>query len=475
MSPRKPSYTPAPSVPPQLMPRLAAVVEVLAGLKTVSAAARTLGLSRNHFQTILHRGLLAMVQAITVKSGGRPGQSSELATLQRQLRDLQRENARLKRRVDSTQRLLEVAGSLLHGRIRPAPRPRQPRMRAGASRDRSDDSDPDTARRQVLEGVDEMRRLGLTTSLAAAIAGVDASTLRRWRAHARQSLPLARCPQPAARCIPAAAASRADELVRQLHGLIGAESLRHCVAGLTRRSAACIKAQTLTTMERERKAALVRVRISQAGILRGFDAMHFATTDGSVFALIGADGAIPYRTSLTTGTHYDAALVVRALRVDFEHHGAPLVLRLDRASAHDTSAVRELLEAYAVLVLHGPPHYPCFYGQLERQNREHRAWIGVLATSRTVLEACLADMLEAVNNLWRRRTLQWHTATELWNVRPRLDIDRTAFREEVHERALRIAHALRSRGQSADLAERLAIQRTLERMGYLQQEIGGWC
>lgn len=28
---------------------------------------------------------------------------------------------------------------------------------------------------------------------------------------------------------------------------------------------------------------------------------------------------------------------------------------------------------YAVLVLHGPPHHPRFYGQLERQNREHRA------------------------------------------------------------------------------------------------------
>jgi hypothetical protein len=70
MKTRKPSYTPIPQVPAELMPRLAAIVAVLAGVKTVSEAARTLKLSRNHFQSILHRSLLAMVQSITVKRGG---------------------------------------------------------------------------------------------------------------------------------------------------------------------------------------------------------------------------------------------------------------------------------------------------------------------------------------------------------------------------------------------------------------------
>jgi transposase InsO family protein len=175
------------------------------------------------------------------------------------------------------------------------------------------------------------------------------------------------------------------------------------------------------------------------------------------------------------GRHYDAQLVARALRDDLQRNGAPLVLRMDRARAHDAPHVRELLAEHGVLVLHGPPHYPCFYGQLERQNREHRAWLGQLpCVSRAALEPCLQQMLESVNTLWRRLTLSWHTAAELWNVRPPLTTDRIAFREEVHDRATHIARSLRS-SQPQGLAERLAIERTLERMGYLRQEVGGWC
>ncbi len=153
-----------------------------------------------------------------------------------------------------------------------------------------------------------------------------------------------------------------------------------------------------------------------------------------------------------------------------------MILRLDRATAHTAPAVREVLDAHAVLLLHGPPHYPCFYGQLERQNREHRAWFEyALPMCRARLEACLQQMLQAVNSLWRRRTLGWQTAWDVWKARPKLNVDRAALREEVHERAMRIAPKLLHRGQPADLAERLAITHTLERMGYLRQQTGGWC
>jgi transposase len=472
MSQRKASYLPTPTVPPELMPRLAAIIEVLAGLKTVSEAARSLGLSRNHFQTILHRGVLGLVGAITVKTGGRPAKPPVIATLQRELKNLERENARLKRQTDSTERLLEVASGLLHGRIRPTGRQRRSRKATGASGERGADSDPDARRRRVLEGVDEMRRLGLSAPIAAAIAGVHAATVRRWRAGVHRTA----APVPVRTCVSASAVREAESLVRRLHGLIGADALRHSVAGLSRRAAASIKHQTLTALERERKAALRRVTIRIPGVLRGLDAMHLATRDGPLFALIGADGAVPYRTSVTTGVHYDAPLVARALRSDFEHHGAPLILRLDRASAHAAPPVREVLDDYEVLTLHGPPRYPRFYGQLERQNREHRAWINALGTpSRALIEPCLDEMLVGVNDLWRRRSLHWQTATERWNARPRLTINRSAFREEVHDRAIRIARTLSHHGQPADLAERLAIERTLELRGYLRQELGGWC
>lgn len=468
MSTRKSSYTPVPRVPAELLPRLAVIVEALAGLKSVSEAARSLGLSRNHFQTILHRAVLALAESITPKKSGRPARAS--TALEVQLKKLQRENARLHRRVDATERLLEVAGGLLKGRIRPTRRQRRTSKSAASSHERGDDSDP--APREVLAAVAEMRALGLTQRLAAAIAGVDAATLRRWRAHpstARQ------CSRRTHRHIEPVAAAQAEQLVRQLHGLIGAESLSHSVAGLSRRAAASLKAHTLQAMEHERRSNSIRVHVTQSGIVRGLDAMHFASLDGPCYALISADAAVPYRTGVAVGRHYDAQLVERAVSDDLKRNGAPLVLRMDRAPAHDAPRVRELLAASGVLVLHGPPHYPCFYGQLERQNREHRAWLGQLpCASRAALEPCLQQMLESVNALWRRRTLNWHTAAELWNTRPPLTIDRIAFREEVHDRATRIARSLRS-SQPEDLAERLAIQRTLERMRYLRQEVGGWC
>jgi hypothetical protein len=51
------SYTPAPRVPSELLPRYKVMLEVLSGELTVSEGARRLGLSRNHFQTLMHRGL----------------------------------------------------------------------------------------------------------------------------------------------------------------------------------------------------------------------------------------------------------------------------------------------------------------------------------------------------------------------------------------------------------------------------------
>lgn len=237
-----------------------------------------------------------------------------------------------------------------------------------------------------------------------------------------------------------------------------------------------MKAQTLTAMERERKASLVRVTITQPGVLRGMDAMYGLSAEGRFYALIGADGAIPYRTSVAAGACYNTSLVAHALRMDLECHGAPLVMRMDRASVHSAPQIERLLEEYGVLLLHGPPHHPGFYGQLERQNRDHRAWLEVLTSLPAAkIGSCLWQMLEAVNTLWPRRSLAWHTAAELWHIRPQLLIDRNAFRQEVHERELRLARILTHRGSTANLVGRLAIEQTLTHWGYLRQNMGGWC
>ena len=468
-------YARLPAVPEQALPRLAVVVEVLAGVKTVSAAARDLGISRNRFQSLLHRALGALGQELAPHPAGRRARSPQLAQLQAELKRLQRENAKLRDQVGSTERLLTVASGLLQGRIRASGRQRRLRS-SGSRRDGGEDSEPEAARRTLLEGADAMRQLNLAAPIVAAVAGVGVSTLRRWRARRRCGKVLLMRRRRVVHQAPTSAdtANEAAHIVRRLHGLIGAEALAHC-AGISRRVAARIKQLTLTRMERERKAGLRQIRIVIPGVLRGMDAMQFPG-HRQRYALIAADGAVPYRTSLTVGSRYDAKLVARALETDLEQNGVPLVYRLDRARAHDAPAARAVLAAHRVLVLHGPPRYPGYYGQLERQNREHRAWLRAGGESYgTRLEPCLQEMLASVNRLWRRRTLGWRTAAEAWSARPPLTVDRDALHEEVRECARVLARRLSGGGQPADLAERLAIEQTLTRMGYLRQELGGWC
>lgn len=136
--------------------------------------------------------------------------------------------------------------------------------------------------------------------------------------------------------------------------------------------------------------------------------------------------------------------------------------------------MRAVLEAHAVLTLHGPPRYPCFYGQLERQNREHRAWLAALVDPLGApMEQLLRQMLYSLNHLWRRPTLKWQSAAQMWNARTPISVDtRLAFREEVKVRRQRMQRTLDHRGQPADQAERLAIEQTLHKMGYLELHCG---
>jgi hypothetical protein len=265
--------------------------------------------------------------------------------------------------------------------------------------------------------------------------------------------------------------SEAAHLVEEMHGLIGAETLRHSVPGLTRRAAADIKADTCRAMERERRQAAERVTIAAPGILRGFDAMELGRCglDRS-HALIAADGCVPYRTSWLLAPRYDGGAVAETLRRDFDAFGAPLVLRLDRATSHDVPAVHELLDTNQVIALHGPSYYAPYYGQLERQNREHREW---LAASSGPVD--LDTMMAALNGRWRRSTLGWNTAQELWQRRPVIDVDRQALAEDVNDRATRLRRKLNASPSPQDLPWRIAVKQALVNRGLLRIEKGGWC
>jgi hypothetical protein len=249
-------------------------------------------------------------------------------------------------------------------------------------------------------------------------------------------------------------------LVRDLHGLIGANALAHSVTGVSRRRAAELKAETLTAIERERQAACFIVSVTRPGVVRGFDAMDLSIGH----ALIAGDAAVPFRTSVEEAARYNAEAVAKVLDADFRIHGAPLVMRFDRARCHDAEPVVSVLREHRVIALHGPAYYPKYYGQLERQNQEHRAWWDSRLPTSTPIQDQLHAMKTALNERWPRPTLGWRNAAQCWNERPALDEDRDALLVEVEHRAARLQES----AVHPDLAKRLAIEQALTKRGYLK-------
>ena len=186
---------------------------------------------------------------------------------------------------------------------------------------------------------------------------------------------------------------------------------------------------------------------------------------------IASDAAVPYRTSARLVATYTSREVARVLAEDFERHGTPLVMRMDRASPHDAESVLEVLRRHEVLMLHGPARYPQYYGQHERQNREHQAW---LAHSERVDDAELAEMMRVLNERWPRPSLAWRPSAALWHARRPLRTNRRELRRDVVRRAAQLRARLGMKTSARRLAERLAIEQALEDRGLLRRIAGGW-
>jgi transposase InsO family protein len=310
-----------------------------------------------------------------------------------------------------------------------------------------------------------MREQRVPVELCAAALGVSPSTVRRCQRPPRQTIPRASKP------LDVVAVQRVRSVVRATHGLVGADGLRK-QSGLSRRVCAAIKKRELRELELERKARCASVTIAAPGIVRGFDAMHVETIAGRAYWLVAADACIEYRTSIHTAPVYDADHVVAALARDFELHGPPLVLRLDRIACQRTAAIEALLSRYQVLALHGPPRHPYYYGQLERQNREHRAWYSMLGPTSLIQLACAAEaMRTALNTLWPRPSLNGWTADHVWRARSVVTVDRRELRRDV----LRCTESLATRGVEALRARRIAIESALTERGLLTIKQGEWC
>jgi transposase-like protein len=475
MGKKKKTYVATPEPPPELRDRYQVMLEVLSGKITVSEGARRLGIERNHFQSMMHRGLEGFIQGMSPKPSGRPAKNPKEANLEAENERLRKHNAKLQDRVDTIDRLLGVASDMLKGRVEPKRRAR--RTAAETQPETEDDSEePDGEARRKLEGATAMIALGLSRTLAAAIAGVSSSTLRRWKHQSQSGLPLRERRGPAVAPVPPERASEAIDVVRRLAGQIGVRALAKQVPDLSRSQATELKHQALTAMERERKASAARIEITIPGLVRGFDAMHVQTLDGPRWLLVAADASIPFRTTGLLVEHYDGPSVALALENDITCHGAPLAYRLDRWRAHVCPDVLAVLKRHGVLILHGPPYYPCFYGQLERQNGEQRVILDALGTlAQGDLARHTDAMLDDLNSIWPRKSLGWRTPRQVWDNRPRVEVNRDSLQNEVRERAARIAARSTTRNVPKDFFERIAFERALAKRGYLRRPEGGWC
>ncbi|HSS48267.1 MAG TPA: transposase family protein [Thermoanaerobaculia bacterium] len=466
------SYEPAPQVPKEMLERFQTIQEVLAGALSMTEGARRLSMSRNHFQTLVHRAERAMLQAMTPKPAGRPATPAKEIELRKELTKLQRENEQLKARGDAVERLLDLAGDWARGRIGMRAR-RAKAQKAKAPSNDPEEPDGGIVKDLWMEACRQVSR-GAKWHEAARMLGRSSSTLRRWKRRACCRCLLRQRPGPGSRGLPSLEqCSRAEDLVRALDGQIGAAALSKSVSGLSRRDASRLKHETLTRMEAERKAATAHIIVKQTDVIRGFDPVYAAAAEGRRYLMPVSDAAVPKRTTVDLKERYNAETVYDVLRKDIEKHGPPLVYRMDRARQHDHPRIRALLAEHRVLVLHGPPHYPCYYGQLERQNREHRALLRAMGPVPTEVMASRASAkIAAIDNLWPRRALGWRTSQQVWQTRPPLLVDRDELRREVQSMAERLQRKMRCRGFPADMAERLAIEAALTRRGLLSRTGG---
>lgn len=464
--PNEPStYQNQPAVPPEAKKRFDLIRAVIGERTTISEAAKELDIARVNMQTLVHRVEAAIVSALQPRSTGPAPKPQTEKQLETRVAQLEKENAKLKKQLQAADDMMMAAGEIIRS-LRGLPpatsRTSSSRSKRSPQKPPSSDEDPERAATESIlrQALHRLTRTSRDDTRTARLLGVDVRTLRRWLARIANGTPLVRRRGGVRHAGPAASEQRVREIVRELHGLAGAASLARSVVGVSRRRAAQLKHEELTSIERGRKQACARVEITEPGIVRGFDAMHLH----SGFALNVADACVPYRTSLAHVGAYDAERVAAVLDEDFRTHGAPLVLRDDCARCHTAPVVMSVLDDYGVALLQGPTYYAQYYGQLERQNSEQRQWLEWIESTTDDMQVELDRMKSALNERWLRPTLGWRSAAQCWTARRTLDDERSSFLDDVHERA---AH-LRARSIENRLAMRLAIEQALTQRGYLR-------
>jgi hypothetical protein len=170
--------------------------------------------------------------------------------------------------------------------------------------------------------------------------------------------------------------------------------------------------------------------------------------------------------------------VIPILRELFAQHGPPLVLKSDNGSAFVAGITQQAMLEMAVAQLFSPAGRPQYNGALERSNSTLKTYTQQQAIAEGHPFRWTSADLDAARQLANTITRPWGhrgpSPDERWQARePLTDAERATFTETLEAERLQAAqdlgldpneplsHTDRSR------LDRLAIERTLEKLGYL--------
>ena len=311
-----------------------------------------------------------------------------------------------------------------------------------------------------------------------AAAGLPRSSFLRWQRRIRRGRPAiqtatARDVPALEKKSPAKAVEIRTKIAALSHGrrrTRGAPALFQIVkTWLSRRSFQILVRARRQEIAREREAACTRIEWSRPAAVWAMDPGQLGTRHWN---LVG-DLASRFRFELVTATMLPAHTIANQLESLFARHGAPLVLKRDNGSNLAGGEVDELLDAYGVIALNSPPHYPAYNGAIEYAQRELKARIERLTAQGLALDDALAQA-PVLLNATPRPCLNDQTAAEVFY--PARDDFQRQFtlnrRKEIHDLIQDEASCIRVRmercGHPAQgAAWRRAVEQWLEENGLM--------
>ena len=323
-------------------------------------------------------------------------------------------------------------------------------------------------------------RRGCNDADCARHLGLCVPTLRRWRRHWRADrLALRRRGRPPQRGDPA----ERREVVRVLTRIAartGLPTLRRAFPGVPRAELVELQQRCRRVVHHRRHETAHVLRWTRPGSVWAIDFTEPPCPIDGCFSRVTAvrDLAAQYQLLVLPGHDERADSTLRILDMLIEHHGAPLVLKLDNGSAFVDHRLKDWATLHGVMLLYSPPRMPEYNGAIE-------AGIGAVVTrafhhaarngrqAHWTCDDLFAARCEANDTArpWGRENV---TPSERWKSRIGVsDIERERFMSccRRHQRNERTARGipddvhLQHREQAS--IDRIAITRALVEHGFL--------